>query len=441
MSRPLSRSAEPLSVVAREAYLKKVKADLERIGKSLSGKFCCAGALTKQEPVQVTIRGKAYTIWPAGDRYDTPSKRLWDQGNDLKDFIGEAKPALFGKGTETLHDPSVRNGWQLAASDFSINIGPEELGAVVEEVQQGLGLGTGIVAELYSLNIYEEGGHFETHKDTPRGGGMFGTLVLCLPSVFMGGNLEVEMEHSPTLTYFGDDLARVAMPHNAISTGHRSWWFWSDREEKEGRKLGIPWCAFFSDADHRVRPVMGGVRVTLTYILRYHDGAPAPEKSPIAQRDEERIGELTGIFCTLASLSHVDVADENYRLGFPCQHLYVNSLLFGEGDASRRLGPSAVQKLRGRDLLIAQAAHEAGLRVYVQPTFNKNDYRRMYLPTFVETRFGRGRHVQDFDADEFGTDSEDEAVRDLFPDSDLAGVKPYDRISCDGEMFRLFETK
>jgi hypothetical protein len=34
-----------------------------------------------------------------------------------------------------------------------------------------------LTAELYCLNVYSSGGHFEPHKDTPRGDDMLGTLV------------------------------------------------------------------------------------------------------------------------------------------------------------------------------------------------------------------------------------------------------------------------
>jgi predicted 2-oxoglutarate/Fe(II)-dependent dioxygenase YbiX len=417
MSRPTSRSAEPLSEAARRAYLKKMKSDLGRICESLRGEFCCGGTLSKTGRVQVTIRGKVYTICPPGNICDTPAKRLWDQANYLKEFVGEAKPALFGKGTETLHDPSVRNGRQLAASDFSINIGPEELRKVVKKVQLGLGLVIGVEAELYALNIYEEGGHFETHKDTPRDAGMFGTLVLCLPSVFQGGTLEVEMDHGPTESFFDSGLS-----------------FQKDDVE-------LPWCAFFSDADHRVRNVLGGVRVTLTYILRHRSGVLVPGTSPRAQRDEEMVGELTGIFSTLESLSHMDVIKERYRLSFPCQHLYINSLVFGEGDASSPLPLSAIQMLKGRDLLIARAAHEAGLRVYVQPIFTKNRDVRMYLPTFLETGYGMGGTVRRFEA--CTDDEEDDHIKELLPTTDFEGVKPHDQIFCkdDRGKLLLFETQ
>ena len=44
-------------------------------------------------------------------------------------------------------------------------------------------------AELYILNVYSTGGHFKAHVDTPRSKEMFGSLVVCLPSQFTGGEL------------------------------------------------------------------------------------------------------------------------------------------------------------------------------------------------------------------------------------------------------------
>jgi hypothetical protein len=194
--------------------------------------------------------------------------------------------------------------------------------------------------------------------------------------------------------------------------------------------------------------VLGGVRVTLTYVLRRRGGVPvAPGTSPRAQREEEMVGELTGIFSALASLAPMDVLEERYRLGFPCRHLYANSLLFGESDANSSLTPSAIQMLKGRDLVIARAAHQTGLRVYVQPTFTKNRDERMYLPTFLETGYGTGGMVVYFDRyadDEYDADdAEHEEIKDLIPTCNFAGTEPHDRIHCgdDGGKFLLFETR
>ena len=48
-----------------------------------------------------------------------------------------------------------------------------------------------VTANLVKMNIYEEGGHFGSHLDTPRSETHFGSLVVCLPSYHAGGELKV----------------------------------------------------------------------------------------------------------------------------------------------------------------------------------------------------------------------------------------------------------
>ena len=43
--------------------------------------------------------------------------------------------------------------------------------------------------KLYKLLIYPEGGHFDKHRDSEKESGMFGTLVVQLPSIYEGGEL------------------------------------------------------------------------------------------------------------------------------------------------------------------------------------------------------------------------------------------------------------
>jgi hypothetical protein len=47
-------------------------------------------------------------------------------------------------------------------------------------------------AKMYKLNVYPEGGFFKPHRDTPKGGRHIGSLVVCLPSNFEGGELVVK---------------------------------------------------------------------------------------------------------------------------------------------------------------------------------------------------------------------------------------------------------
>ena len=100
---------------------------------------------------------------------------------------------------------------------------------------------------MYKLNIYACGGFFKAHIDTPRSEKMFGSLVVCLPTPFTGGELIVR-HHKQEIKY---DWSSTAS--DTSSTLH--------------------WATFFSDVEHEVLPVSEGYRVTLTYNLSYQSKA------------------------------------------------------------------------------------------------------------------------------------------------------------------------
>ena len=59
-------------------------------------------------------------------------------------------------------------------------------------MKAGLGCDDAIVsAELYKLLVYDRGGFFLAHRDTEKADGMFGTLVVTLPSTYRGGALRI----------------------------------------------------------------------------------------------------------------------------------------------------------------------------------------------------------------------------------------------------------
>lgn len=47
---------------------------------------------------------------------------------------------------------------------------------------------------MYKLNVYSEGGFFKSHRDTPKDDKHIGSLVVCLPSDFKGGELVVRQD-------------------------------------------------------------------------------------------------------------------------------------------------------------------------------------------------------------------------------------------------------
>jgi hypothetical protein len=108
-----------------------------------------------------------------------------------------ATKASFGQGAATLYDESVRQGWQIDAAKVTLDGRDEYLQSIVVQSCQELGFSSeriaqlGVHARLHKLLFYEAGGHFAAHCDTEKEAGMFGTLILQLPSPFTGGAFTV----------------------------------------------------------------------------------------------------------------------------------------------------------------------------------------------------------------------------------------------------------
>ena len=67
--------------------------------------------------------------------------------------------------------------------------------SIVETARKALGvtqrLPHEVRAELHNLLVYKTGGHFAPHRDSEKVPGMFGTLVVVLPSAHEGGALVI----------------------------------------------------------------------------------------------------------------------------------------------------------------------------------------------------------------------------------------------------------
>ncbi|MEZ4296498.1 MAG: 2OG-Fe(II) oxygenase [Polyangiaceae bacterium] len=173
-----------------------------------------------------------------------------------------ARPAPFGKRDKTLHDPKVRDTWEIEARLIKIDEPRwrRTLGPLLAEIRRELGLpGAGeLVATLDKMLVYGPGQFFATHQDSERSDDMVGSLVVTLPSSFSGG--AVVVEHRKSKKVF--------------------------RADKLGKK-GLSLLAFYADCHHRVEPVTSGFRVVLTYHLRFavDEGREATESLAAASLD------------------------------------------------------------------------------------------------------------------------------------------------------------
>ena len=168
-------------------------------------------------------------------------------------LIAHSERAPYGRGAETLLDTSVRKVWQLAPS--KLTMGGKSWPRIFEQILSAVAAGLGcdeanVSAELYKLLVYDAGAFFKAHRDTEKAEGMFGTLLIVLPSVHAGGELVVRhAEREVTLDLSSADASELV------------------------------YAAFYADCEHEVLPVTGGYRVCLVYNLRQQRG-DRDEKQP-----------------------------------------------------------------------------------------------------------------------------------------------------------------
>jgi hypothetical protein len=167
----------------------------------------------------------------------------------VRQVIEQATRAPYGRGEETILDPAVRKTWQLPPGKVRLGGKSWEnsFQRILETVTAGLGCeGLNVTAEFYKLLVYDAGGFFKAHRDTEKAGGMFGTLVIVLPSAHRGGELAIRHAGREVIV----DL--------------------STSEVSELR-----FAAFYADCEHEVRPITEGHRVCLIYNLIQQQDAKA----------------------------------------------------------------------------------------------------------------------------------------------------------------------
>jgi hypothetical protein len=203
-----------------------------------------------------------------------------------------ARPARFGRGEQTLTDPSVRDTWEIPPGLVTIT-GPRwavTLEGVLGEVRDQLGLppGSRLEAELHAMLVYGPGQFFLAHQDSEKDDAMIGTLVVTLPSSHTGGELIVE--------------------HGGESVAYRS------------SRDSLSFVAFYADCRHEVRPVKSGYRVTLTFnLLARGDRSGLAAEQPVS----ELTRCLTGHFTTRASKRYgTGDLDPPLRLVYLLDHEY-----------------------------------------------------------------------------------------------------------------------
>jgi hypothetical protein len=218
---------------------------------------------------------------------------------------------------------------------------------------------------------------------------MLGTLVVCLPSQFSNG-------------------AFVLKHHGVFQT-----YDWGRAIREQAEPTRIHWAAFFGDVDHQIEKVWGGLRVTLTYLIRR---AASAGSEALPERD---LGALN----TLVRQKLRGLLDDRRflarggTLAFPCSHLYHQDARFQR--KQKPLSRQTVSALKGRDHDVAAAAMAEGLEVTLYPymieTCADETWQLEHFPTPRE-RAALGDQMDP-------TDIENAlAVRDTAEDAEAFGV-------------------
>ena len=321
---------------------------IKALGDIATGTFTCGGVVCQYSTVVVNYLNKSGT-WNKVEFRGV-------EGPDLQQMLESSAVASFGRGKETVIDKSYRDAYVLDPEKFVTSFQLTDTGILGEVRRLLVPDAFDVRAELYKLNIYAApSGGFKAHLDTPRGGNMFGTLVVCLPTKFTGGAL----------------ITR--------HMGQKVIYDWSDNRY-------VQWAVFFSDVEHEILPVTEGHRVSLTYNLYHSD-----QLNPMSAVDV-----ITSPFHNnlKAALAHPDFLPDGGVLGFACQHKYV----LDDFETPKSLS----SLLKGSDRTVLVAAKALGLKLDVTPIIV--DARCQVVPLtqlHVREKFGFSTVVDPQDSEDY----------------------------------------
>ncbi|PYH69790.1 oxidoreductase [Aspergillus vadensis CBS 113365] len=300
---------------------------LRRLIKGSSSSFSCSGSIpittdasveeyghvpTKSRPVRIfwTSRDSVphVLVLPVCEKDDIDASGA----GALQQLISDCAPACFRECGKRILDPTFGKAGTLNPAHFATTFHPVDLG-ILDEIEKQLlpsfnvDASRKLIADLWKLEVFSSpDGFFKNHTNIPYSENQFGSLVVCLPSRFTGGNLYVR--------------------HNKQVR---------DLDWSPASSSTIQWAAFYDDCEREIVPVIEGKLITLVYRLHAVDAGvryvhPRSSLTPCMQplkaavmrilgsSDLMRQGGILGAFCSYAypaseSIAHV-LKDGDYLL-------------------------------------------------------------------------------------------------------------------------------
>ncbi|KAK0438850.1 uncharacterized protein EV420DRAFT_1207547 [Desarmillaria tabescens] len=167
------------------------------------------------------------------------------------DAIGsKSTPSSFGKGDQTVFDPTYRDGHEINAGDI---IYPPYRCPSLDDIASHLKVALGgtlflrkeVEVRLYKLALYDKGGHFDWHRDSTHGDDHHATVLVALNTTWKGGALH--------LRHGGEEVVIDMQPKVKKA------------DEESQPEIHLKAAAFYTDVEHKVEPVTEGVRIILQY--------------------------------------------------------------------------------------------------------------------------------------------------------------------------------
>ncbi|PWY70746.1 oxidoreductase [Aspergillus eucalypticola CBS 122712] len=339
-------------------FVETITVAIER--ETSSALFTCGGSI----PIANPIGSEQVLHW--GAEHDSTAQKLTlpvlSENSDgsthgLQTLLDACQPASFGRGGQDILDPEYRRAGKLDPDRFLTSFHPADFG-IIELIEQILLPGISgetenrlqfrkLKAELYKLNVYSgPSGHFRKHVDTPRSEHQIGSLVVCLPCQFEGGNLTVQ--HHGQMAKFE----------------------WSRQSSSS-----IQWAAFYSDCEHEIETIRAGHRITLTYNL-YVREMPGAILAPIRPVLDPHTLPLYGLIESL--LTTPGFMKDGGVFGVHCSHAYPHS--------SDIAGLQLPRSSKGADLVVYAVFEALGMDVSILPVLEYDeDYEGNGAPYFGDS--------------------------------------------------------
>ena len=188
---------------------------------------------------------------------------------NVEQLLKLATPAPFGKGDQTVFDPTVRLALQIEGKKIAlkrevncwtgnqhtkvmVDISPEEMNSLLplNHLLPPI-LDKDLEAKLYKLHIYPTGGHFGKHTDTQHANNHVISGVVQLGSAFTGGALHLDDSGLDVTILSEASLSTKKLKKKDSATS--------------GKIRSVSAAAWYTDLTHWVDTVTSGNRVVLQF--------------------------------------------------------------------------------------------------------------------------------------------------------------------------------